>query len=80
MSTKVTSGRLKASQKATKRAPLREAVMSSVPARAWGWLATIPTARPPTAAKAVTRLGPQSAWGSSSSPSSTTADTTSRTS
>ena len=33
--------------------------MSSVPASAIGWLATMPTGRPPIVANAVTRLGAQ---------------------
>ena len=37
------SGMLNASQKRTKRAPFTEALMSSVPARCAGWLATMPT-------------------------------------
>ena len=45
-STKVSSGRLKASQVRTKRAALAEASMSSTPARAAGWLPTTPTVQP----------------------------------
>ena len=37
---------LNASQKRTKRAPFLEALMSSVPASIFGWLATMPTLRP----------------------------------
>ena len=50
-SSNVTSGMLNASQKRTKRAPFTEALMSSVPARYAGWLATMPTGRPPSRAK-----------------------------
>ena len=39
-------GMLKQSQKRTKRAPLTEALMSSIPASTAGWLATMPTERP----------------------------------
>ena len=39
-------GRLNASHHATNRAALRDASMSSVPARCIGWFATMPTARP----------------------------------
>ena len=57
MSTRVTRGRLKASQNRTNRAPFWEAAMSSVPARAWGWLATNPTERPPSRTKGGDQLG-----------------------
>ena len=50
-SSNVTSGMLNASQKRTNRAPLTDASMSSVPARCAGWLATMPTGRPPSRAK-----------------------------
>ena len=46
-----TRGILKASQKRTKRAPLRDALLSSTPARYLGWLATIPTDWPLKRAK-----------------------------
>ncbi len=62
-----------ASQNATNRAPFCDAGMSSVPAMATGWLATMPTVRPPIVASAVTRFGAQCARSSSSSPSSTMA-------
>ncbi len=42
---------MKASQKRTKRAALREASMSSTPARTCGWLATMPTVSPSMRAK-----------------------------
>ena len=45
-SSNVTSGILKQSQKRTNRAPLIEALISSVPASTAGWLAMIPTGRP----------------------------------
>src|SRR5215510_11061038 len=50
-SSNVISGMLKASQKRTKRAPFTEALISSVPARQAGWLATTPTLRPLSRAK-----------------------------
>jgi len=46
-STKVTNGRLKASQNRTKRAALTDELMSKTPARWAGWLATMPTGFPP---------------------------------
>ena len=69
-----------ASQNDTNRAPFCEAGMSRVPAMATGWLATMPTGRPPMVAKAVTRFGAHRSRSSSSSPSSTMARMTSRTS
>jgi len=45
---------LKASQKRTKRAALREASESSTPARTIGWLATKPVVRPAMRPKPVT--------------------------
>ena len=45
---------LKASQKRTKRAPLRDALQSSTPASCLGWLATIPTLCPLKRAKPTT--------------------------
>ena len=50
-STKVMIGRLKQSQKRTKRPAFTDASMSSTPARNAGWLATMPTERPPRRAK-----------------------------
>ena len=50
-STRVTRGMLKASQKRTNRAALRDALISSTPARIFGWFATIPTERPFMCAK-----------------------------
>ena len=47
---------------------------------ATGWFATIPIVRPPTVASAVTRFGAQRPRSSSSSPSSTMARATVRTS
>ena len=79
-SSSVTSGRLKASQKRTKRAPLMDEALSSTPASALGWLATMPTGRPPKRAKPVTRLGAQAACTSRKSRSSTMAAITSLTS
>ena len=72
-SSKVTSGMLKASQKRTKRAPFTEASMSRQPARTAGWLATMPTLRPPKRAKPTTMLGAKCACTSRKRPSSTTA-------
>ena len=71
MSTRVRIGRLNASQNATNRAAFCDAGMSSVPARANGWLATMPIGSPPTEANAVTTLGAQRPRNSNSSPSST---------
>ena len=51
VSTNVRIGRLKASHHATNRAALRDASMSSVPARCWGWFATTPKGRPSSAAQ-----------------------------
>ena len=45
-STNVSTGMLKASHVRTKRAAFSAALMSSVPAMASGWLATMPTGRP----------------------------------
>src|SRR5712692_9142549 len=53
-SSKVTSGRLNASQKRTNRAPFTEALMSSTPASTAGWLATMPTGPPSRRAKPTT--------------------------
>ena len=63
-------GRLNASQKATKRAAFCDAGMSSVPASASGWLATMPTGMPPMVVNAVTTFGAQRPRSSSRSPSS----------
>ena len=71
-STKVTIGILKQSQKRTKRAPLRDASLSSTPARNIGWLATMPMVRPSMRAKPVTMLRAKVSWISKKSPSSTT--------
>ena len=71
-STKVMIGRLKASQKRTKRPPLRDASMSSTPARCDGWFATMPTERPPKRAKPTTMFLPKSGCTSRKLPSSTT--------
>ena len=57
VSTNVTIGRLNASHHATNRAALRDASMSSVPARCCGWFATMPTGRPSSVAEPVTRFG-----------------------
>ena len=72
MSTRLTMGRLKASQRRTKRAPFCEAAMSRVPARMRGWLATNPTGIPPSRAKAVTSWPAQRGHSSRNSPSSQT--------
>jgi hypothetical protein len=45
---------LKASQKRTKRAALRDASLSSTPASTKGWFATKPTVRPAIRPNAVT--------------------------
>ena len=57
VSTNVTIGTLKLSHHATKRAALRDASMSSVPARCCGWFATTPIGRPSRRASPVTRFG-----------------------
>src|SRR6266508_3557975 len=75
-STNVTSGRLKASQKRTKRAAFTDESMSSVPARCAGWLATIPTGKPSNRAKPTTILRAQKGCTSKNTPSSTTASIT----
>ena len=80
MSTRVTSGRLKESQNRTNRAPFCEAAMSRVPARAWGWLATNPTVRPPMRPSAVTSWGDHRVHSSVTSWSSARAAATWRTS
>ena len=66
---------LKQSQKRTKRAPLTEALMSRQPARCAGWLATMPTGRPPSRPKPMTRFGAKSAWTSKKYRSSSTGRT-----
>ncbi len=63
---------LKASQKRTKRAALREASESSTPASTIGWLATKPTVRPATRPKPVTMFLANVSAISKKSPSSTT--------
>ena len=60
-SSKVTSGTLKQSQNRTNRAPLSDALMSRQPARWAGWLATMPTGRPPRRPKPTTMFGAYSA-------------------
>ena len=67
-------------QSITNRAALSAALTSSAPPRNLGWLATMPAARPPNRAKPVTRFFAQSGFIQSTSPSSTTAVTTLRTS
>ena len=71
---------LKASQKRTKRAALRDESMSSTPARYSGWFATIPTLRPASRAKPMTMFWANCACTSMKSPASTTWWITSRTS
>ena len=71
-SSNVTSGMLNASQNRTKRAPLTDASMSSVPARCAGWLATMPTGRPPSRAKPTMMFRAKCACTSRKSPSSAT--------
>ena len=61
-STKVITGMLKQSQNRTNRAAFTDALMSRHPARWAGWLATIPTVRPPSRAKATMMLGANSLW------------------
>ena len=63
---------LKASQKRTKRAALREASLSSTPASTIGWLATKPTVRPAMRPKPVTMFLAKVSEISKKSPSSTT--------
>ncbi len=77
-STSVTSGMLKASQNWTKRAPFSDALMSSTPAIAAGWLATMPTTWPSSRASAQIRLGAQLGWISKKSRSSTVSSITLR--
>src|SRR5215813_7717461 len=74
-STNVTSGTLKQSQNRTKRAAFTEALMSRQPARWAGWLATIPTGRPPRRPNPTTILGAKSAWTSKKYWSSSTVRT-----
>src|SRR5438093_1228348 len=74
-STKVTSGTLKQSQKRTKRAAFTEAAMSRQPARCAGWLATMPTGRPPSRPKPTTMFGANVACTSKKYRSSSTART-----
>ena len=62
---------LKASQKRTKRAALREALMSSTPASTSGWFATIPTLRPFMCAKPTMMFLAKSLWTSKKRLSST---------
>ena len=76
-STSDTIGMLKASQKRTKRAALREALQSSTPARNFGWLATIPTDCPLKRAKPIMIFLAKSRWISRNSPLSTIAPITS---
>ena len=61
MSTRVSSGMLKESQKRTKRAILSEASMSSTPASTSAWLPMMPTVSP------LMRLKPIIAFGANSS-------------
>ena len=70
-STRVTRGMLNASQKRTKRAALREAFMSSTPARIFGWFATMPTERPFMCANPTMMFFAQLLWTSRNFPSST---------
>ena len=62
---------LNASQKRTKRAPLREALMSSTPASILGWLATMPTLLPFMWANPTMMFLANSLWISKNLPSST---------
>ncbi len=64
---------MKASQKRTKRAALTEASMSRHPARTAGWLATIPTLRPPNRPNPTTMFWAKWACTSRKRPSSVTA-------
>lgn len=60
-STNCTNGMLNESQKVMNSAALSEALMSRQPDMTFGWLATMPTVRPLTRAKAVTMLVAQPA-------------------
>ena len=76
----VISGMLKASHSETNRAAFSLALMSSTPALARGWLATMPTTCPSIRARAHTTLAAQVGCVSKYSPWSTISSTTSRTS
>jgi hypothetical protein len=56
-SSNVIRGILKQSQKRTNLAALTDASISSTPAKKAGWLATMPTEKPPSRAKPITILG-----------------------
>lgn len=56
MSTRNTSGRPKAPHTEMKCATFSQAGLSSVPAICMGWLAIMPTGRPPSRASMVTTL------------------------
>src|SRR5678816_3460156 len=71
-SSNTTSGMLNASQNLTKRAPLSDASMSSVPASTAGWFATSPTVLPSSRANPTTRLRAYSSCSTTNRPSSTT--------
>src|SRR5882724_9120966 len=66
-----TSGNWNASQIWMKCAPLSAASMSRMPPSQFGWLATMPTGRPPKRARHVMRLRANLGLMSSKSPSST---------
>src|ERR1051325_172817 len=77
-SSNVRRGMLKASQNRMNRAPFSDALISSTPASAAGWLAITPTGRPPRRANPTSRLPANSLCTSKNSPSSTTRRITSR--
>ena len=60
-----------ASQRFTKRAALSAESFSRMPPRCFGWLATIPTGRPPMRARQVMIVRAQRGFRSNQSPSST---------
>ena len=66
-----TSGMLKASQRLMNRAALSAESLSRIPASCLGWLATIPTGRPPNRAKQVISVLANFGLMSKYSPSST---------
>ncbi len=75
-STNVSTGMLKASQVRTNRAAFSDALMSSVPAKCIGWLATTPTDEPSTRPKPAMMFWAKPAWISRNSPPSSTCSMT----
>lgn len=80
MSTSVRIGSPNASHNRTNRAAFSEALMSNVPARQWGWLATTPTGSPWRRASVVTMFGANCSCSSSTLSESTIPRITVRTS